>query len=340
MVQAPGRTLYPRIEPFDFGHLEVSSRHRIYYEQCGNPEGQPALFVHGGPGGGCDEADRRFFDPAHYRIVLLDQRGAGRSKPHACTDENTTWHLVDDMERLRDHLGIDRWLLFGGSWGSTLSLAYAETHPARVTALVLRGIFLVRQAEFDFYYLRGTPRVYAEAAKKFLGFIPEDERHDMIAAYHRRITSDDPDLRRRALENWATWEAESSSLIRDPARIEKFSTAEFAEAFAGIELHYFANRGFFEVDGQLLRDAHRLADIPGVIVHGRYDMVCPFENALLLSEAWPRAELVAIEDAGHDASEPGTTDALIRATDRFRHSPRRESPPPTPQVDAAFDAGS
>lgn len=318
MENAALRGLYPEIEPFDTGYLEVSDTHRIYYEQCGNPEGQPALFVHGGPGGGCEADDRRFFDPAHYRIVLFDQRGAGRSTPHACIEDNTTWHLVADMERLRTHLGIDRWLLFGGSWGSTLSLAYAQAHPGCVSALIVRGIFLVRQAEFDFYYSHGTPRVYAEAAKNFHGFIPEDERHDMIAAYHKRISSGDAGLRREALRQWATWEAESSSLQRDPARVERFGTAEFAEAFAGIELHYFINKGFFEVDGQILRDAGRLEQIPGAIIHGRYDMVCPLENALLLSEAWPRADFVVIEDAGHSSSEPGTTDALVCATDRFR----------------------
>jgi proline iminopeptidase len=318
MSDSAKRTKYPEIEPYDSGYLKVSDIHEIYYEQCGNPDGQPALFVHGGPGGGCDPDDRRFFDPVHYRIILFDQRGAGRSKPHACTEENTTWHLVADMERLRHHLGVDRWLLFGGSWGSTLSLVYAEAHPERVRALVVRGIFLVRQAEFEFYYLKGTPLIYAEAGKKFLGFIPANERHDMIAAYHRRITSGDPDLRKRALEEWATWEAESSSVIRDPERIRKFSTAEFAEAFAGIELHYFINKGFFEVDGQILRDAERLKDIPGVIVHGRYDLVCPFQNALLLNEAWPGAKLIVVEDAGHASSEPGNTDALIRATDEFR----------------------
>ena len=312
------RALYPEIEPFDTGYLPVSDLHEIYYEQCGRRDGQPALFIHGGPGGGCDPDDRRFFDPAHYRVVLFDQRGAGRSRPHAATIENTTWHLVEDMERLRAHLGIERWLLFGGSWGSALALAYAETHPERVAALVLRGIFLVRQAEFEFYYSRGTPLVFAEAAEKFHGLIPEDERHDMVAAYYRRITCGSPEVRKRALEAWATWEAESSSLIRDPKRIEKFGTAKFAEAFAGIELHYFINKGFFEVDGQLLRDAGRLKDIHGVIVHGRYDMVCPFQNALLLKEAWPRAELITIENAGHASSEPGIIDALIRATDRFR----------------------
>lgn len=314
------RALYPETEPFDSGFLQVSDLHEIHYEQCGNPGGQPALFVHGGPGGGCNADDRRFFDPEHYRIFLFDQRGAGKSKPHACTEENSTWHLVNDMERLREHLGIDRWLLFGGSWGSTLSLAYAEKHPDRVTALVLRGIFLVRQAEFDWYYLRGTPLVFAEAARAFHALIPDEERHDMVAAYHRRITSNDAGLRNKSLAAWATWEAETSSLFRDAERVKKFGGAEFAKAFAGIELHYFSNKGFFEEEGQLLRDAGHLEGIPGVIVHGRYDMVCPFENALLLKEAWPEAELVVVDDAGHASSEPGTTDALIRATDKFRHT--------------------
>lgn len=312
------RKLYPEIRPYDSGYLRVSDIHEIHYEVCGNPQGRPALFVHGGPGGGCTSDDRRFFDPEHYRIVLFDQRGAGRSKPHACTEENTTWHLVDDMERLREHLGIERWLLFGGSWGSTLSLAYAELHPDRVAALVLRGIFLVRQAEFDWYYLRGTPMVFAEAAQAFHALIPEEERQDMVAAYSKRIASDDPEIRDRALAAWATWEAETSSLRRDPERVEKFGGAEFAKAFAGIELHYFSNNGFFEEEGQLLRDAGRLKDIPGIIVHGRYDMVCPFQNALQLHEAWPAGELVVVDDAGHASSEPGTTDALVRATDRFR----------------------
>jgi len=318
MANNQERSLYPEVDPFDSGYLRVSDIHQVYYEQCGNPDGQPALFVHGGPGGGCEAKDRRFFDPSHYRIILFDQRGAGRSKPHACTAENTTWHLVDDMERLRRHLNVEKWLLFGGSWGSTLALTYAEAHPKSVSALIVRGIFLVRQVEFEWYYSRGTPMVFAEAAKKFHGLIPENEREDMIAAYYRRVTSDDSELRQQALAAWATWEAETSSLIRDPERIREFGAAEFAEAFAGIELHYFVNKGFFEVDGQILRDAARLERIPGVIVHGRYDMVCPFQNALMLKEAWPGADLVVVEDAGHAATEPATTDALIRATDRFR----------------------
>jgi proline iminopeptidase len=312
------RGLYPEIEPFDTGRLKVGEPHELYYEQCGAPEGAPALFVHGGPGGGCTADDRRFFDPAAWRVVLFDQRGAGRSTPHACTENNTTRDLVADMERLREHLGIERWVLFGGSWGTTLSLAYAETHPERVRALILRGIFLVRKEEFRWLYSEGTPLVFPEAAAEFHGLIPDDERDDPIGAYHRMVTGDDESLKEKALAAWARWEAETSSLHRDPERIEKFGQADFARAFAGIELHYFAHRGFFEADGQLLRDAHRLAGIPGTIVHGRYDMVCPVKNALDLHAVWPDAELHIVPDAGHSSREPGTTDALVRATDALR----------------------
>jgi len=317
MSEVQRRILYPAIEPYAAGMLKVSAQHEIYYEQCGNPEGKPALFVHGGPGGGCSEDDRRFFDPAIWRLVLFDQRGAGRSKPHACLEENTTAHLVADMERLREHLGISRWLLFGGSWGSTLSLAYAQAHPEQVTALILRGIFLLRQLEFDWYYRDGTPRLFAEAAREFFALIPEEERHDMVAAYHRRVTAADPVLRQQALKAWATWEAETSSLHPDPERVRKYGQASFAAAFAGIELHYFINKGFFSTEGQLLRDAGRIAALPGVIVHGRYDMVCPLQNALDLHAHWPAATLRIIPDAGHASSEPGIVDALVRATDRF-----------------------
>ncbi len=311
------RERYPAIEPYDTQRLGVPGGHGIYYEQCGNPDGKPVLFVHGGPGGGCTEDDRRFFDPDVWRIVLFDQRGAGRSTPHAGLDENTTAHLIDDMEALRETLGIQRWMLFGGSWGSTLSLAYAEAHPTRVTAMVLRGIFLLRRMELDWYTRLGTPRVFAEAARRFHGLIPPEEREDLVAAYHRRVMGDDPGVRREALEAWARWEAETSSLHPDPERVEKYAKAEFAEAFAGIELHYFIHGGFFERDGQLLEDAGRLAGIPGVIVHGRYDMVCPLQNAIDLHERWPEATLEIVPDAGHASDEPGILDALIRATDRF-----------------------
>ncbi|MEX2642311.1 MAG: prolyl aminopeptidase [Acetobacterales bacterium] len=312
------RSLYPPVEPWDTGRLPVSDLHELHYEQCGNREGKPVLFVHGGPGGGCEPDDRRFFDPTAWRIVLFDQRGAGRSTPHACIEENTTAHLVSDIETLRRRLGIDRWVLFGGSWGSSLSLAYAETHPDRVAAMVLRGIFLVQRSEFDWYYRSGTPLVFPQAAERFYGLIPEDERGDMIAAYHRRIGDADPEVRRLALAEWARWEAETSSLLPDPDRVARYGRAEFAEAFAGIELHYFANLGFFDYEGQLLAEADRIARIPGAIVHGRYDMVCPLRNAVELSRRWTEAELQIIDDAGHDAFEPGTVDALVRATDRLR----------------------
>lgn len=311
------RTRYPEIEPYDTGRLKVSGIHEIYYEQVGNPSGKPVLFVHGGPGGGCTENDRRFFDPDAYRVVLFDQRGAGRSTPHASLEENTTQHLIADMEALRGHLGIDRWMLFGGSWGSTLSLAYAETHTDRVTEMVLRGIFLLRRCELDWYYRDGTPRVFAEAGERLHALLPKGAT-DVIAAYHAMVTGDDEPLRRRALETWSRWEAETSSLYSNPERVEEFGGAEFAEAFAGIELHYFRNGGFFDRDGQLLYEASRIAHIPGAIVHGRYDMVCPVQNAVLLAREWTAASLHIVPDAGHASDEPGNVDALIRATDRFR----------------------
>lgn len=317
MTDGARRGLYPQVEPYDAGWLRVSDLHEIHYEQCGNPDAPVALFVHGGPGGGCDADDRRFFDPQAWRIVLFDQRGAGKSRPHACLEENTTPHLIGDMEALRRHLAIDRWMLFGGSWGSTLSLAYAQAHPDRVAALVLRGIFLLRRWELDWYYGFGTRGVFPEAAARLHGLVPEDQRHDIVGAYHRMVTGSDPALRKQALETWSRWEGETSYHDPDPKRVERFANAEFAEAFAGIELHYFANGGFFPRDGELLLQADRLAGIPGVIVHGRYDMVCPVRNAVDLKARWPAAELHIVPDAGHASREPGTIDRLVRATDRF-----------------------
>ena len=307
--------LYPEIEPYDTGRLPVSEIHEIYYEQVGNPRGRPALFLHGGPGAGSTGMDRRFFNPDAYRLVLFDQRGAGRSTPHACLDDNTTWHLIDDMECLRQHLGVDRWMLFGGSWGSTLALAYAQRHPDRVTAMVLRGIFLMQQAEFDWYYRAGTPAVFPEAAAEFHALIPNAAETDVVAAYHSLITCGDPRRRRRALQAWARWEAETSSLLIDAQRIAQFTEPGFAESMAGIELHYFKNRGFFDHDSQLLDNAGRIRDIPGIIVHGRYDMVCPVRNAYALDQVWAGANLQIVPDAGHNAHEAGIVDALIRATD-------------------------
>jgi len=318
MSQNARRSLYPEIEPFEHGVLQVSERHRLYYEQCGNPAGKPVVILHGGPGGGCSPNMRRFHDPKHYRIVLFDQRGAGRSTPHADLVDNTTWHLVSDIERLREHLGIDRWQVFGGSWGSTLALAYAETHPQRVTELVLRGIFMLRRWELEWFYQEGCSRLFPDAWAQYLAPIPPVERGDLISAYHRRLTSEDPSVRLQAARAWSVWEGATSFLLQDPHFIEAHEADDFALAFARIECHYFVNGGFFEVEDQLLRDAHRLHDIPATIVHGRYDVVCPLQNAWDLKRAWPQAELAIVPDAGHSAFEKGNADALIAATDRYR----------------------
>ena len=305
---------HPEIEPFDNGYLQVSPRHRLYYEQCGNPDGQPVVLLHGGPGAGCSPKMRRFHDPARYRIVLFDQRGAGRSTPHADLEENSTWDLVADIERLRELLGIERWQVFGGSWGSTLALAYAETHPERVSALVLRGIFMLRRWELEWFYQEGASRLFPEAWADYLAPIPVVERGDLISAYHRRLTHADPAIRLEAARAWAVWEASTSFLRQDPAFIDAHRGESFALAFARIESHYFVNGGFFEVEDQLLRDAHRLKDIPGVIVHGRYDVVCPVQSAVDLHRAWPQARLQIVPDAGHSAFEPGIARALLAAT--------------------------
>ena len=311
------RQLFPAIEPFDTGHLQVSDLHTLFYEQSGNPDGKPVVLLHGGPGGGCSPKMRQFHDPEKYRIVMFDQRGAGRSTPHADLTDNTTWHLVDDIERLREHLGIDKWQVFGGSWGSTLSLAYAETHPDRVSELVLRGIFMLRRWELEWFYQEGASRLFPDAWEKYLAPIPEVERHDLISAYHRRLTCDDGATRLAAAQAWSVWEASTSFLYQDPAFIESHKGDDFALAFARIECHYFVNGGFFEVEDQLLRDAHKLKNIPAVIVHGRYDVVCPVNNAWDLHRAWPEADLEIIPDSGHSAFEPGIADALLRATERF-----------------------
>jgi len=312
------RTLYPAIEPFASGFLQVSPVHRLYYEQCGNPDGKPVVFLHGGPGAGCGPNSRRFFDPAHYHIILFDQRGCGRSTPHAELVENTTWELVADMERLREHLGIDRWQVFGGSWGSTLALSYAQTHPQRVSELVLRGIFMLRRWELEWFYQKGCDAIFPDAWETYLAQIPEVERGDLISAYYRRLTSPDPAIRLSAAKAWSVWEASTSYLLQDAEQIKGNAVDEFALAFARIECHYFVHGGFFEADDQLLRNASRLKDIPAVIVQGRYDVVCPARSAWDLHRAWPEADLRIVADAGHSAFEPGITDELVRATDRFR----------------------
>jgi len=311
------RTLYPEIAPYETGMLQVDDRHGLYWEQCGNPQGKPVVLLHGGPGAGCNGKMRRFHDPAKYRIVLFDQRGAGRSTPHADLTDNTTWDLVADIEKLREHLGIERWQVFGGSWGSTLALAYAETHPQRVTELVLRGIFMLRRWELEWFYQEGANRLFPDAWEHYLAAIPPVERHDLISAFHRRLTSGDEAVRLAAAKAWSIWEGATSYLHIDPNYATSHGDPNFALAFARIENHYFVNGGFFEVEDQLLRDAHRIADIPGVIVHGRYDVVCPIQNAFDLHKAWPKAELVVSAACGHSGFEAENIDGLVAATDRF-----------------------
>jgi proline iminopeptidase len=316
----PLRTLYDPIEPYDSGHLPVSDVHQLYYEQCGNPNGKPVVFLHGGPGAGLVDDYRRFFDPQAYRVILFEQRGSGRSIPHASLVNNTTWDLVSDIERIREHFGIEQWVVFGGSWGSTLSLAYAETHPDRVLALVLRGIFLGRQNETRWFYEegQGASAIFPETWEQYVRLIPESERDDIIAAYYRRLTSDDAAVRLEAARLWSLWEASALKLIPDQKLIDEFTEPEMALAVARIECHYFINNCFFETDNYLIENVHRIRHIPAVIVHGRYDIVCAFTNAWDLHLAWPEAKLEIIPDAGHSVTEPGICDALVRATDSFR----------------------
>ena len=311
------RSLYPPIEPFDRGHLQVSPLHEIYYEQCGNPDGRPVVFLHGGPGGGGDTTARRFFNPSRYRIVLLDQRGCGRSRPNAELEGNTTWELVADIECLRERLGIEQWMAFGGSWGSALALLYAQAHPQRVSALVLRGIFLLRPAELGWFYAEGARAVFPDYWEDFVAPIPSEERGDLLKAYHRRINGPDREAALAAARAWSIWEGRTS-FLRPPEGIEaRFGRAEFALAFARIETHYFVNGGFLEEPDQILRNVHRIRHIPGVIVQGRYDLVCPATSAWDLHRAWPEAELKLVPDAGHSAFEPGIVHELVCATDRF-----------------------
>jgi proline iminopeptidase len=308
------RPLYPAIDPYASGLLDVGDGHRVYWERCGTRGGIPAVFLHGGPGGGCGPSHRRLFDPARYDVLLFDQRGCGRSLPHAELAANTTWHLVADIERLRAMCGHDRWLVFGGSWGSTLALAYAETHPDRTSALILRGIFLLRQIEVDWYYQGGASWLFPDKWERFLAPIPEAERHDLVEAYRRRLTGDDEAVRIEAARAWAQWEGETITLLPDPATATGFGDAHFALAFARIENHYFLNKGWMD-EAQLLRDAGRLRDIPGTIVQGRYDAATPVRSAWDLHRAWPEADFHLIHDAGHAYSEPGILDRLVRATD-------------------------
>lgn len=305
--------LYPPIKADRHFWLNVGDGHEIYVEESGNPQGLPVLFVHGGPGAGCEDKHRSYFDPNLYRIVLFDQRGAGKSRPHASLDHNTTVDLVADMEKLRQELGINKWVLFGGSWGSTLSLVYAETHPQRVLGLILRGIFLCRRSEIRWFYQDGACHIFPDYWKEFVAPIPEGERHDFLHAYYRRLTGDDEVARMRAAEAWSIWEGRTATLLPKREVVDFFSDPHVALSLARIEAHYFVNDIFLKPD-QILRDAVRLKEIPGIIVHGRYDIVCPVSNAFDLHAAWPEAKLEIVPDAGHSASEPGIVNALIQAT--------------------------
>lgn len=316
-------SLYPDITPYNSGRLQVSELHEIYFEECGNPKGVPALMVHGGPGGGSNPTMRRYHDPAYYRIILFDQRGCGRSTPHAELEGNTTWDLVADMERLREHLGIERWQLLGGSWGSTLALAYAQTHPGRVTELILRGIFTLRRRELEWFYQEGCSWIYPDAFEHYVAPIPPEERGDMIAAYYKRLTGSDRAARLDAARAWSVWEGTTLSLLQDEARVDHFARDDYALAFARIECHYFVNGGFFDRDDQLIANAHLLDGIPGVIVHGRYDVVTPLRSAWELARAWPRADLRIVPDSGHAMTEPGIIHELVSATRKFGPGARR-----------------
>ncbi len=310
------RTAYPIVEPFETGFLNVGDGHEIYYERCGTRGAKPAVFLHGGPGGGIEPAYRGAFDPASYDVLLFDQRGCGRSRPHASIENNTTWHLVGDIEALREHIGVKNWQVFGGSWGSTLALAYAQKHPSRVSELIVRGIFTLRKAELHWFYQFGASELLPDKWQVFLDPIPQDERHDLMGAYHKRLMGDDKEARLSAASAWSTWEGSAITLLEDKKIETTFADPYYALAFARIENHFFTNAGWMD-EGQLINNAHKLKDIPGVIVQGRYDICTPATTAWDLHKAWPEAEFHMIPDAGHAFSEPGITDALVRATDMF-----------------------
>lgn len=317
MTQDPQTWLYPPIDPYRCGRIDPDATHSLYYEECGNPDGKPVIFIHGGPGGGFSPEDRRYFNPEWYRIILLDQRGAGKSTPPACLVDNTTWHLVQDLELLRKALGINTWMVFGGSWGSTLALSYAITHPERVTELVLRGIFMIRKKEIDWFYQEGASFIYPDAWESYRNHIPENERGDFVSAYHRRLTSGTASIQMAAAVPWTAWEMATSRLYTSPETLKALVTDEFAIKFARIECHYFMNQGFFESEDWILKNVDRIRSIPAVIVQGRYDVVCPMVSAFELNRAWPESKLMVIPDAGHSSREPGIARALVAATDRF-----------------------
>jgi proline iminopeptidase len=311
------RELYPEIEPYSTGFLKVSDLHTIYFEEVGNPKGKPVVFLHGGPGGGINSTYRRFFNPQKWRVILLDQRGCGKSTPFAELKENSTWDLVSDIEKLRNHLSIDKWAVFGGSWGSTLSLSYAITHPTSCTKLFLRGIFLIRKKEIDWFYQDGCSKIYPDAWEEYIKPIPLEERSDFVKAFYKRLTSEDKVVRKTAAKAWSIWEGSTSKLIPDTDIISRFGDDEFADAFARIECHYFTNKGFFPEDNYLLNNIDKIRHIPTVIVQGRYDVVCPAESAWELHRAFPEADFHLIADAGHSLSEKGITSKLIEYTDNW-----------------------
>lgn len=310
------KSLYPHLEPFEVSFLEIDD-HKIYYEVSGNPNGKPAIFVHGGPGGGGSTEVRRFFNPELYKIIVFDQRGCGRSKPHASLKDNTTWHLVSDMEKIREELGIEQWLVFGGSWGSTLSLAYAQAHPARVSELVLRGIFMLRKKELDWFYQEGASKIFPEPWQEFLEPIANDKRDNLMDAYRELFYGDDQEKKLEAAVAWSKWEAATSSLLISKSRVDEFQDPEFALAFAMIENHYFVNKGFFKDENQLIENLEVIRHIPAVIVQGRYDVVCPMESAWELASAWPEARFIITPNSGHSAFEKENINALVNATDSF-----------------------
>ncbi len=316
-MNAP-RSLFPPIQPYRVQRLKVSRLHELHVAEYGNPEGKPVVLLHGGPGAGSNPTMPRFHDPEIYRIVMFDQRGSGRSTPHAELEDNTTWDLVADIERIREHLAIDRWQVFGGSWGSCLALAYGETHLERVTEMVLRGVFTLRRKELLWFYQDGASHILPEAWESFVQPIPVEERGDMIAAYHARLTGDQAQVKLACARAWSMWEGAALSLLPDPGRVAAFGQPDYATAFARIECHYFINHGFFESDGQLIERAHILRDIPCTIVHGRYDICTPAFIAWDLHRAWPEAELRIVPDSGHAMTEPGIIAELVAATERFK----------------------
>ena len=318
------RKAFPAIRPYQTHSLAVTAPHVLYVEESGNPEGIPVLFVHGGPGGGTRTSDRCFFDPDKYRIILFDQRGSGQSTPHARLEDNNTAALIEDIETIRNKLGIDRWVVFGGSWGSTLGLAYAEQYPQLVRGLILRGIFLCRDEDIQWFYQQGASHVFPDYWEQYLQVIPEAERGDMLAAYYARLTGENEIERMAAAKAWSTWEGRCATLHSNEALVDHFANPHVAMAMARIEAHFFINQAFLEPD-QITKNAHRLKDIPGTIIHGRYDMVCPVNQAIALSDAWPEAELKIIGDAGHSSSEPSTTDALIAATEKLAYQINTQS---------------